>query len=336
MKIHYFQRYHQKENVATANTMLLLSRLYSYSSDKFFKLLKTEFFFDSFEPEISFELQEKAEKSVPDATITQESFKLVVEAKTHDWFYIDQLMRHLKAFNDEKHKVLITISSELMNEKTKAEFTDELKKHNENQKYPVIHINITFEKLAEAFRNVIDERDSEIQDVLDDYLDYCYNDSLIVVPDSWKWMRCQLAGTTINYNIKNNLYYDSIIRGFSAHDYLGLYSDKSIKAIGKITDIITAVKDENGVLVFNAEKGELTDNKKSVILDAIEDSKNYGYILDNHRYFFVEKFYETDFKKVSPRGLMGTKFFDLSELLNVEELPSVAKIAEELRKLTWS
>lgn len=32
MKIHYFQRYHEKENVATANTMLLLLRLYSYSS----------------------------------------------------------------------------------------------------------------------------------------------------------------------------------------------------------------------------------------------------------------------------------------------------------------
>lgn len=35
MKIHYFQRYHAKENVATANTMLLLSRLYSYYSNKF-------------------------------------------------------------------------------------------------------------------------------------------------------------------------------------------------------------------------------------------------------------------------------------------------------------
>lgn len=35
MNIHYFQRYNQKENVASANTMLLLSRLYFYSSDKF-------------------------------------------------------------------------------------------------------------------------------------------------------------------------------------------------------------------------------------------------------------------------------------------------------------
>lgn len=72
MKIHYFQRYHAKENVATANTMLLLSRLYQYSSDKFFRFLKSEFFSDSFEPEIVFNLQEKSVDSIPDATITQE------------------------------------------------------------------------------------------------------------------------------------------------------------------------------------------------------------------------------------------------------------------------
>lgn len=44
MKIHYFQRYHKGEDVATANTMLLLSRLYAYSSNKFFQFLKEQFF----------------------------------------------------------------------------------------------------------------------------------------------------------------------------------------------------------------------------------------------------------------------------------------------------
>ena len=105
MKIHYFQRYHEKENVATANTMLLLSRLYSYSSNKFFKLLKSEFFSDSFEPEIVFRLQEKAPDTIPDATITQEAFKIVVETKLTDWFYSKQLMGHLKSFGDEKYKL---------------------------------------------------------------------------------------------------------------------------------------------------------------------------------------------------------------------------------------
>ena len=86
MKIHYFQRYHEKENVATANTMLLLSRLYSYSSDKFFRFLKSEYFADSFDPELVFTLQEKSVDSIPDATITQEGFKIVVETKLTDWF----------------------------------------------------------------------------------------------------------------------------------------------------------------------------------------------------------------------------------------------------------
>ena len=31
MQIHYFQRYHSKENVDTSNTMLMLSRLYTYN-----------------------------------------------------------------------------------------------------------------------------------------------------------------------------------------------------------------------------------------------------------------------------------------------------------------
>lgn len=81
MKIHYFQRYHAKENVATANTMLLLSRLYQYSSDKFFRFLKSEFFSDSFEPEIVFNLQEKSVDSIPDATITQENLRLLLKQK---------------------------------------------------------------------------------------------------------------------------------------------------------------------------------------------------------------------------------------------------------------
>lgn len=114
MNIHYFQRYHGKENVATANTMLLLSRLYQYSSNKFFRFLSSEFFSDSFDPDIVFNLQEKSVDSIPDATITQESFKIVVETKMSDWFYSGQLMRHLNSFGNENYKVMMTLAPELM------------------------------------------------------------------------------------------------------------------------------------------------------------------------------------------------------------------------------
>lgn len=335
MKIHYFQRYHSKENVATANTMLLLSRLYSYSSDKFFRFLKSEYFSDRFEPEIVFTLQEKSEESVPDATITQEGFKIVVETKMSDWFHSDQLLRHLKSFIEERNKVLITIAPELMAKDKKAKFEEQLREYNENHDYPVIHINTTFELLAEAVQGVIDDRDYEMQDVLDDYLNYCYNDSLILVPDSWKWMRVQLAGTTFDFNIRQKLYYDDIDRGFRAHDYLGLYKEKSVRAIGRITDIITAVLEEDGEITYSVEKGEIDDNKKRDIAIAIEDGKNYGYSLTKTRFFFVDKFYETDFRKTTPRAPMGSRVFDLTQVMGVSELPDTSVLAEKLKSITW-
>lgn len=337
MKIHYFQRYHEKENVATANTMLLLSRLYSYSSDKFYRFLKSEYFADSFEPELVFALQEKSVDSIPDATITQEGFKIVVETKLTDWFCSDQLMRHLKSFGDEKNKVMITLASELMSEEKLVDFENQLKEYNATQTYPVIHINTTFEMMANAIREVIDDRDYEMQDVLEDYLNYCYKDGLIPVSDSWKYLRMQLAGTTIDFNISNNIYYDNAERGFRAHDYLGLYKQKSVRAIGKICARITAIETESGIK-YTPEFGELTDERKVLIQKAMADGDSHGYDLRTieHRYFFVENFYETDFKKISSGGSMGTRIFDLSYLLETDELPDVEQIAEMLKNKSWS
>ena len=90
-------------------------------------------------------------------------------------------------------------------------------------------------------------------------------------------------------------YYDNAERGFRAHDTLGLYKNKSVRAIGKVIARITAVETENGVK-YNAEFGELTDERKSIIAEAMADGDLHGYDLrtTEHRYFFVEEFYDTD------------------------------------------
>ena len=231
MKIHYFQRYHSKENVATGNTMLLLSRSHSYSTDKFFKLLKSEFMLDRCEPEVVFELQKMGPKSVADAVIKQDSFQIVVETKLTDWFHSDQLMKHLEVFGDEKNKVLMTIAAEPMEPNKLKKFEEGLRAYNEKQLYPVLHVNTTFDSLAKAVESVIDDRDYDMQEVLDDYLQYCYDDNLIIGLDSWEKMRMQLAGTTLDFNLANNVYYDKTEHGFQPHDYMALYKWKSIRAI---------------------------------------------------------------------------------------------------------
>lgn len=336
MKIHYFQRYYQKENVATANTMLLLSRLYSYSSEKFFKVLKSKFFSDLFEPEISFTLQEYNENSIPDAVIHQESFKIVIETKLKGEFSVNQLVRHLNSFKDEKYKVIITLDPKVMSDKKKAEFEKELIVYNSSQKYPVIHVNTTFELLANAIEEEIDSRDYEMQEVLEDYRNYCYNDGLILGADSWKFMRMQLAGTTFDFNVQEGIYYDKASRGFREHTYLGLYKNKSIKAIGKINAKITAEETSDGI-VYHTEYGELTEEKKEKILLAIKNGDSNGYDLRTvkHRYFFVEKFYETDFKKITPGAPMGTRIFDLSKFINIDKNSTTEEIVELLKEKVW-
>jgi hypothetical protein len=285
-------------------------------------------------------LQDKSAASVPDATITQASFKIVVETKLTDWFYDDQLMRHLQSFGDEKYKVLLTIASEPMAKDKKVEFENKLKAFNakiSKTKSPVVHINTTFEKLANAVHEVLDDRDYELQDVLDDYLSYCYEDNLIPFGDAWKFMKMQLAGTTFNFNVQENVYYNGSERSSRPHDYLGLYRDKSVRAIGKIVARIRAVKGKNDEIKYDVEFGELTEERKNIILKAIEDGKNYSYDLENSpiRYFFVEKFYETDFKKITPRAPWGARVFDLTELLRTTEIPSTQELADKLKSLTW-
>lgn len=57
--------------------------------------------------------------------------------------------------------------------------------------------------------------------------------------------------------------------------------------------------------------------------------------MTGERYFFVDRFCETDFKKVSYGASMGTKFFDLSEMIDVDKKTSTEEIAQKLKSVTW-
>lgn len=45
---------------------------------------------------------------------------------------------------------------------------------------------------------------------------------------------------------------------------------------------------------------------------------------------------QTDFNKVSPRAPMGTRIFDLTQILGTDELPSIEQLAEILKNETWT
>ena len=83
---------------------------------------------------------------------------------------------------------------------------------------------------------------------------------------------------------------------------------------------------------------EISSLSKEIIQKAIYDGLKYGYNLKDteHRYFFVDKFFDTDFKKITPRAPMGSRIFDLSQILSVDTLPNEKTIAELLKNHNWS
>ena len=330
MHIHYFQRYHSKENVDTSNTMLMLSRLYNYNADKFFTMLNDLILQQDESPELVFELQVSGDGSVPDAVISQKSFKIVVETKLYGQFDKMQLVNHLKQFGTEDIKVLLTLDPKPMKEKLMAEMAQEIKQYNEEHHAqifsPINHVNLTFEKLIAAMEDIVEERDVEMIPILEDFKDYCMQEKLI--PDGYKWMRALTAGKTFKDNMELNLYYDEAAHNYSAHGYIGLYKEKSIRAIGKLKKTVLA-KEVNGEMQFESESGgTVTEAEKSAILEAVRRAEEYGYNLRTvrHRYFFVEQFYPTDFKKSSKNPIQKSKLFNLAEMLGYKTMPDTKRL----------
>lgn len=337
MEIHYFQRYHQRENVVTANSMLLLSRLYTFSSDKFYKFLKSSILPEDANIELKATLQTKSMNSVPDAVISQESFKVVIETKLYDKFSYTQLVNHTKAFGNENYKILLSLSVNGLPKVTEKKLNEYLSKTNIDNKLAIIHKHMTFEELIEKVEENLDDRDYEMLDILNDFRNFCYDTGLMSY--SWKWLKIRAVGATYETNRKLNLYYDGAeSRGHSGFDYLGLYTNKNVRAVGRIISRIVANID-NGNLNYSLEQGEINDEIKNRIIAAIEDSKSYGYNLIDipHRFFVVDSFVETDFRKDSKGGLWGDRSIDLFDLLkkNINKETTSSELAEALKGRTW-
>lgn len=79
-------------------------------------------------------------------------------------------------------------------------------------------------------------------------------------------MRAITAGKTFQDNMDLNLYYDDASCKFSEHGYIGLYKEKSIRAIGKLRKTVLA-EEIDGKMVFERESGgEVTEKEKAKIL----------------------------------------------------------------------
>lgn len=334
--VHYFQRYSLPENVVTNNTLLLFSRLYNQSPIKF-KLLLNELANElDLDVGVNFSQQEKAASSIPDGFITQESFRIAIETKLSEKFSNNQLSNHLNSFGNENAKVLLALGPIDMDSGQRKIILNKIKEFNSANNFKVAFISTTFKEIVAIFRDVIEDYDFELNAIINDYEEFCINSGLIR-KDEYR-MLTVACGYTLPDNFKNNVYYDPANRGYSYCSHLGIYNDKSVRGIGRIEIVITANLHDNGELeIISTSNGQATEKQIINIRNMITDAQeNIGWnIKKNNKFFCVEEFNKTDFKKSSKAGLFGKRYFNLNQTLNKGEFENPKEIAELLREANW-
>ncbi|MDO0823080.1 hypothetical protein [Desulfosporosinus nitroreducens] len=337
--IHYFPRYSQKENMVTNNTMLLFKRLSNNSNEKFNRFLNSilENSGINLDMTVKFGQQEKGNGSVPDAYIQQETFKILIETKLYGQQNISQIKNHFSEFNDEKNQIFLWINNEPIKEVYRLEIVEALNKFNALRIHSISFASVTFKEICEIFNDTLTDYDFEMKEMIQDYEAFCIDTNLIDNFDSK--IRFVATGTTFKQNLEYNIYYDPRSKGYQNHKYIGIYTNKAVRGIGEIICIVDVDYNNttDDLKVISTQFGVLTNEQKSVLKKVIKEAySDLGYdIAYGERFFFVDKFYETNFIKTSKNGMMGKRYYDVSTLDGYRKDMNAEKIADLLRAKEW-
>ena len=328
----YFQRYSEKENVVTDNTMRFFSIIKENNFDCFNAFLeKIGIIDDKNNLNVNIRVQEKYNNnssSVPDAIIFQSGYEIIIEVKLLNNFTCSQLENHAKHFNKKlENNVLLTIGKEKMENELRNKVNQLCKT------LEIKHINLTFSDIITNMDDIISQNNygnNKLFEILQDYKNFCSD--IDILDTSHCKMYAFTCNITKEINLKYNIYYRPR-QNYENFDYLGLYFDKKIGYIGKVVNVVT-VKIENGETIINDDNIDLETKNK--ILEVLNNNTLDLKVGSTYNFYIIDKYVPTDFKKVTLNPLWGRKLFDLKEVLNVDvsEL-SIEEIAEKLKDKTW-
>jgi hypothetical protein len=333
-KLHYFQRYQSKENWVTNATLLLLSRLYHYNRLKFAAVINSILEESRLTLNIGtdFNQQQKGEISVVDGVISQESFKVVIETKLYDNFSTDQLISHFRALNGNyTQKILLGLSKNKVKTKIRNEIISTL----EDKEFSDIKFaSTTYEDIYKIISHNLSEYDLEMKEILDDYFSLCIDNDLTNIEN--RTMAVFTAGDSFIDNLKYRIYYDSVSRSHNyPFQYIGLYVNKTVAAIGKLEKIVCCDLIDNKLVATNDDDlSKLTEIEYDRIKETIINTDYYD-LKQGNKFFLVDNFYETNYIKTSFSSLRSKKYFWLDEIHGFQENMTAEQLANLLNEKTW-
>lgn len=326
-KIHYFQRYSSVENTVTNNTLQLFTRIYDYSTSQASKLL-SDIIDEPIEIGLEVNQQEKASDSVPDGSIIQRSFKILIESKVGSAVNEDQLIRHAKVFSSEAQKILLLLTVKKADPAQLERISAALAENYEN----VVFQNVTFEDICNCLQGLFKAYEDDMQALVEDYIEYCNDTGLF--DQSRFLMRVVPCGASLSLNRKYAIYFQPIDRGYTRHSFVGIYTRKRVHCLWAI-DAAFDVEYDGSALRKKLVQGRKTNEHDQKIIEMIADAKQVcGWdVRRGHRFFCGKGARDTDFRKTNPGGVMGTRLINVRDV--VGEFENDRDLASKLADKTW-
>ncbi len=333
-RVSYFQRFSQRENHATNNTLLLIRHFYQSSPDKIERLFSELVEGEDLEVGLTFEQQIKLpdSSSIPDAHISQKPLEIYFETKRGGNLDHDQIKRHIDSISKKERihakKILIGLTKTPIDKGTENELIEIAKKKG------VIFVATTFKDIVSQLEKVRLDHETSLKEILEDYEEFLKEEDLL---ETGEIMFVPPCGTSYDENVDLRLYFCPPHRPARTHaKFIGLYRDKCIGHVAEIKTIVRGSVIDGEFQETEVEKGKLTEDERDRIERASVVCTYYPDVgLGETRYYLFDEIFKTEMIKVTKGGIQGPRMFNLSELLETERSLSAVEVAEQLRNRTF-
>ncbi len=330
-EISLFSGYSQKENRTTNYCLLVLKMLYEENPKFLAEVLGTLFDDESIAARVGvkFEQQVTKERSAPDGLIAQQAFTLYIETKHFDWFYDDQLKRHLEALNDEQPGLKVLLALGNFEGPTRDRFAAIEKLCESEYAGSLAFRAASFEELLGAIRRTILPKN--LDDTVNDFKAYLDEQELLPTwRDTLDVVNC---ATSLKGVLTRQAYICPARGGSYNHSrcrFIGLYADKRVQYVADIRGVVD-VDDGAATLLWNngpeRDSDAALNRAAAKIVDALPSEKH------PRRVFLLGTPRQTDLRKDSKGGMQSSKlYFDIGRF----SVKSAEELAQVLGGKVWS
>jgi hypothetical protein len=190
---------------------------------------------------VKFSQQLRRETSTPDGLIHREPFTIYVETKRYDWFYDDQLERHLEELDKSGPGKKILVALGKFDVPTERRF-ERIKTICASNYRDIIFAAFSYEDFLEALKLLTLPKN--LEDTIRDFRAYLDQEGLL--PTWCNWLDVVNCASSRQVVREGRVYLCPTSGGNYSHarcKYFGLYSEKRVECVAEIRAVVD-VEDE--------------------------------------------------------------------------------------------